>query len=157
MIFVIQSLKLNSSIFQGILKPLDLQDLDTQLVPVAVEYKKLSLFVACAENPSVLQLNVKSCKCTILRRFSHPLLGTPSGLCITGNNLFVTDSKHHCIHEVKVPEKNDTPAELISLFAGKNEVSGATDGIVTSSRFHSPHGIASFCSALVCDSGNNSV
>ena len=62
--------------FQGILKPLDLQDLDTQLVPVAVEYKKLSLFVACAENLSVLQLHVKSCKCTILRRFSHPLLGS---------------------------------------------------------------------------------
>ena len=158
MIFVVQSLKLNSSMFQGILKPLDLQHLDTQLVPVAVEYKKLSLFVACAENPSALQLHVKSCKCTILGRFSHLLLGTPSGLCITGNNLFVTDSKHHCIYEVKVPEKNDTPAELISLFAGKNEVSGATDGNVTSSRFHSPHGIASFClSLVVCDSGNNSV
>ena len=161
MIFVIQSLKRNSSMFQGILEPLDLHDLYTQFVRIAVEYKASCLFVgnACAENPSILQIDVKSsCKGTIIRIFSHPLLGSPSGLCITGDNLFVTDSKYHCIHEVKVPEKNDAPAEAISLFAGKNQVSGAADGIVSSSRFHSPHGISSFgLSLVVCDSGNNSV
>ena len=48
--------------------------------------------------------------------------------------------------------------EDVELYCGKPNEPESQDGIVTSARFHSPHGIANMGSTLiVCDTGNKSI
>ena len=45
--------------------------------------------------------------------------------------------------------------EDVELYCGKPSQSGNQDGIITSARFHYPHGIVNLGSTLiVCDTGN---
>ena len=46
----------------------------------------------------------------------------------------------------------------VELYCGKPNEPGNQDGVVTSAKFHSPHGITNMGSTLiVCDSGNKSI
>ena len=48
--------------------------------------------------------------------------------------------------------------EDVELYCGKPNEPGSQDGIVTSARFHSPHGIANLRSTLiVCETENKSI
>jgi sugar lactone lactonase YvrE len=68
-------------------------------------------------------------------RFNEPL-----GIaCDSYNNVYVSDSKNHCIRKI-------TPAGDVTAFAGTN-VSGFVDGINTTARFNTPKGLA-------CDNNN---
>ena len=49
-------------------------------------------------------------------------------------------------------------SEDVELYCGKPNEPGNQDGIVTSARFHCPHGIANLGSTLiVCETENNSI
>ena len=59
------------------------------------------------------------------------------GLALSGNTLYVADSKNHRIRAVDLAD----PEKTVSTIAG-NEKAGNTNGIGTAARFTEPSGIA---------------
>ena len=90
----------------------------------------------------------------MLRRIvSNALLPSPSGIFRVGNELFVSCG-NHTIVKLSLSERRNQMA----LFCGQGNASGNQDGVVSSARFHSPHGLVNMGSSLiVCDTGKRSV
>ena len=124
-----------------------------RILPVALTHYQEKLFVANAhaEQPSILVLH--SYRGVLLRHIVSPLFQSPSGLCLVGKCLFVSSSSY-CIIKLSIMDGN----EDLELYCGKPNEPGNQDGIVTSARFHSPHGIANMGSTLIaCDTGNKPI
>ena len=124
-----------------------------RILPVAVLFHQDRLFVAngTTSEPGIHVLHAN--RRTLLSTITSPLLPSPSGMCIVDNCLMVTCENHTV---VKVSHM-DTKV-TVEHFTGKANEPGAEDGVVSSARFHSPHGIANMGSSLfICDSGNKSI
>ena len=153
MVFKLTDVTINSSCKGRLQELYPGPNSDNSILPVAITCYQEKLFVANghAEQPSILVLHCN--RGVLLRRIVCPLLPSPYGLCLVDTHLFVSSSSH-CI--IKLPIMNGN--EDVELYCGKPNEPGNQDGIVTSARFHSPHGIANMGSTLiVCDTGNKSV
>ena len=156
-IFKLTDVTINSSCKGRLQKLYPGPNSDDRILPVALTCYQEKLVVANghAEQPCILVLHNN--RGVLLRLIASPLLPSPSGfdsgLCLVDTHLFVSSSSH-CIF--KLPIMNDN--EDVELYCGKPNEPGSQDGIVTSARFHSPHGTANMGSTLiVCDTGNKSV
>ena len=74
-------------------------------------------------------------------------------MCLADKCLFVSCGNHTIL---KISQIDTNVA--VEHFSGKCNEPGNEDSVVSSAKFHSPHGIASMgCSLIICDSGNKSI
>ena len=72
---------------------------------------------------------------------------------LVGNELF-DSCGNHTIVKLSLSDRRNQ----IALYCGQGNASGNQDGVVSSGRLHSPHGLVNMGSSLiVCDAGNRSV
>ncbi|XP_028514449.1 uncharacterized protein LOC114574924 [Exaiptasia diaphana] len=128
--------------------------LEHKILPMGLLYYKEELFIANAQvdQPSILVLH--GSRGIMLRRIvSDALLTSPSGICRVGNELFVSCASHTIVKLSLSDRRNE-----MTLYCGQGNASGNQDGVVSSARLHSPHGLVNMGSSLiVCDTGNSSV
>ena len=152
-VFVLTDVKINGACKGTLRKLYPGPNSTDRILQVALTHYQEKLFVANGhtEQPSILVLH--SYRGVLLRRIVSPLFQSSSGLCLVGKCLFVSSSSH-CIIKLSIMDGN----EDLELYCGKSNEPGNQDGIVTSARFHSPHGIANMGSTLIaCDTGNKSI
>lgn len=75
---------------------------------------------------------------TLLSTIASPLISSPSGMCLTDKSLLVSCGNHTIL---KISHMDTNVA--VEHYSGKANEPGNEDGVVSSARFHSPHGIAS--------------
>ena len=121
---------------------------------MGLSYYQEELFVANAQvdQPSILVLH--GSRGVMLRRIvSDALLPSPSRNRRVGNELFVSCSNHTIVKLSLSDTRNQ-----MALHCAEGNASGSQDGVVSSARLHSPHGLVNMGSSLVaCDTGNRSV
>ncbi len=83
-------------------------------------------------------------------------LAAPSGMAVSsgsdGRSIYVADSARHTIHAV-------SPANTLSLLAGRNGEPGSADGAGADARFNQPRGLAISNAGIlmVADAGNHKI
>ena len=76
----------------------------------------------------------------------------PSGICIYGTTLYVSDSGNSVIRAI------DLLAETVGTLAGTAETAGYADGALGTAQLNTPQGITTDGTYLyVCDTGNNAI
>ncbi|PFX13053.1 hypothetical protein AWC38_SpisGene22905 [Stylophora pistillata] len=123
------------------------------VAPVALVFYQERLFIANADTnePGICVAHAN--RGTLLSTIASPLISTLSGMCLADKCLFVSYGNHTIL---KISQIDTNVA--VEHFSGKCNEPGNEDGVVSSAKFHSPHGISSMeCSLLIRDSGNKSI
>lgn len=120
---------------------------------MALVFYQERLFIANADTnePGICVIHAN--RGTLLSTITSPVISTTSGMCLADKCLFVSCGNHTIL---KISKINTNVA--VEHFSGKCNEPGNEDSVVSSAKFHSPHGIASMgCSLFICDSGNKSI
>lgn len=126
---------------------------ETGVVPVALAFSKERLFVANGTRNEAGIIVLHANLGTLLYTIASPLISSPSGMCLV-NNCLLLSCGNHTIVKVSHVDNN----AIVELFSGKVNDPGNEDGVVSSARFYSPHGIANMGRSLfICDSGNKAI
>lgn len=129
----------------------------TNIVPFALIFSNERVFVGNGQSNDYSIVILHAQRGTVLHKIDSPLIVSPSGICLLGtkegNHLFVSCGNHTI---VKISQCETSP--VVKLYSGKTDDPGSTDGVISTAKFHSPHGIANMGQSLfICDSGNSAI
>lgn len=152
-VFKINDVKLTDQCSGRLRKLYPAASTNRRIVPVALVFHEDRLFIANGDTNEQEIVVIHANGGTLLSAIASPLISFPSGMCLTDKCLFVSCG-NHTILKISHIDKN----VAVERYSGKASEPGNADGVVSSARFHSPHGIASMGSTLfICDSGNRSI
>jgi DNA-binding beta-propeller fold protein YncE len=109
------------------------------------------LYVADTFNNAVRRITISTAEVSTVVD-STAGLSNPQGLAVDRRNIYVADTDHHVIRRI------DKLTGTVSLLAGREQISGASDGEGLVATFSTPQGLAIDRTNLyVCDSGNHTI
>ena len=152
-VFKITDVKLTNQCSVRLRKLYPAASTNRRILPVALVFHEDRLFIANGDTNEQEIFVIHANGGTLLSTIASPLISSPSGMCLTDKCLFVSCWNHTILKISHI----DTDV-AVEHYSEKAYEPGNEDGVVSSARFYSPHGIASMGSTLfICDSGNRSI